>query len=322
MAADSIDFNGQVAVVTGAGGGLGQGYALELARRGARVVVNDLGTGADGAGLADQTVAQIVGLGGEAMVSRDSVSTPEGGSAIIDAAVDAFGRVDVVINNAGILRNGYFDELEQHDIDAVLDVHLNAAFHVTRPAWSLMKAQGFGRVVLTASASGAFGLVGQANYGAAKGGLMGLGRVLALEGYEHGINVNCILPMAATTIADNSPIPDFWHHAARWLPDGPPTGLAARRERELVAALVVFLCSRECDLTGEAYSVCGGRYARVFTGVADGWLAPDGPASVEDVVEHLPAIRDLSHYTVPRALHEEIAGVADQARRLAQGVAG
>lgn len=178
-----IGFDNQVAIVTGAGGGLGRAYALELARRGARVVVNDLGGRPDGtrggSDAADSTVAEIIAKGGEAVANYDSVGTPAGGEAIVRSAVDAFGTVDVVINNAGILRDKSFANVELSDVDAVIDVHLRGAFHVTQPAFRVMKEKGYGRLLFTSSAAGLFGNFGQANYGAAKMGLVGLSNVLA-----------------------------------------------------------------------------------------------------------------------------------------------
>ena len=173
-----IHFDGRVAVITGAGGGLGKTYALELARRGAHVVVNDLGGAADGSGkgssMADQTVDEIRKAGGQAVASYDSVATPAGGEAIVRTALDRFGRVDIVINNAGILRDKSFAKLEPADLEIVLDVHLKGAFYVSQPAFRAMKDQSYGRFLFTASAAGIFGNFGQTNYGAAKMGLVGL----------------------------------------------------------------------------------------------------------------------------------------------------
>src|SRR5687768_5519579 len=191
-----LTFDGKVAIVTGAGGGLGRAHALELARRGALVVVNDLGGSVDGTGssesAAQKVVDEIRAAGGEAIPNFDTVSTPEGGEAIVRAAVDAFGRVDILINNAGILRDKSFANLTADLVEPVLDVHLKGAFFVTRPAWVHMREQGYGRIVNTSSASGIFGNFGQANYGAAKMGLIGLARVLAQEGAKYNIKVNAI----------------------------------------------------------------------------------------------------------------------------------
>src|SRR5580698_6879833 len=186
-----ITFDGRVAVVTGAGGGLGRTYALEIARRGGKVVVNDLGGSVDGQGgddaAAQKVVDEIKAAGGEAVPSYASVSTPEGGESIVKTAVDSFGKVDVVINNAGILRDKSFAKLTWEDLDAVLDVHLKGAFYVSQPAFKIMKDNGYGRFVFTSSNAGVFGNFGQANYAAAKMGLVGLSNVLAIEGAKAGI---------------------------------------------------------------------------------------------------------------------------------------
>ena len=193
-----VSFENRVAVITGAGGGLGKTYALELAKRGAKVVVNDLGGGADGTGsspMADAVVEEIKAAGGEAVANYDSVATPEGGEAIIKTALDSFGRIDVVVNNAGILRDKSFTKLPPEDLAIVLDVHLKGAFFVSQPAFRAMKEQKYGRFVFTASAAGIFGNFGQANYGAAKMGLVGLSNVLALEGKKSNIKSNVIAPI-------------------------------------------------------------------------------------------------------------------------------
>ena len=190
-----IRFDGRVAIVTGAGGGLGREHALLLAARGAKVVVNDLGGAVDGsggsAGPAKRTAKEIEELGGVAVADASTVATPEGGQAVVDTAMEAFGRVDVVINNAGILRDKAFHNLTPELLDPVLDVHLKGAFHVTRPAWARMREAGYGRVLLTASNAGILGNFGQGNYGAAKMGLVGLARVLAQEGARYGIQGQC-----------------------------------------------------------------------------------------------------------------------------------
>jgi NAD(P)-dependent dehydrogenase (short-subunit alcohol dehydrogenase family) len=190
-----IRFDGRVAIVTGAGGGLGREHALLLAARGAKVVVNDLGGAVDGsggsAGPAERTAKEIEELGGVAVADASTVATPEGGQAVVDTAMEAFGRVDVVINNAGILRDKAFHNLTPELLDPVLDVHLKGAFHVTRPAWARMREAGYGRVLLTASNAGILGNFGQSNYGAAKMGLVGLARVLAQEGARYGIRPTC-----------------------------------------------------------------------------------------------------------------------------------
>ena len=262
-----IRFDGKVALITGAGGGLGKTYALELASRGAKIVVNDLGGKADGTGasssMADQTVKEIVEAGGEAVANYDSVSTPEGGKAMVKTAIDHFGRIDVVINNAGILRDKTFIKLEPPDLEAVLDVHLKGAFFVTQPAFAHMKEQGYGRVLFTASAAGVLGNFGQSNYGAAKMGLVGLCNVLSLEGAKYNIKCNVIAPIARTRLTEQLLGP-----------------MAQLLDPECVTPLVTYLVSEQCDLTHQVFSVGGGRFARMFVGLTPGWFAGKDRKSV------------------------------------------
>ncbi|MEY3354194.1 MAG: hypothetical protein RLZZ16_996, partial [Actinomycetota bacterium] len=207
MTNPDLGFDGKVAVITGAGGGLGRQHALLLASRGALVVVNDLGGAVDGSGsdkgAAQKVVDEIRDLGGEAVADTNSVSTLEGGAAIIATATAAYGRVDIVINNAGILRDKSFQNMEPEMVRAVLDVHLLGAFNVTQPAFKLMREQGYGRIVSTSSAAGIFGNFGQANYGAAKMGLVGFTRVLAVEGAKYNVKANAIAPLAYTRMTEN-----------------------------------------------------------------------------------------------------------------------
>jgi len=289
-----IVFDNQVAIVTGAGGGLGKTYALEMARRGARIVVNDLGGSVDGTGgansMADQVVGEIEAAGGEAVASYDSVSTPEGGQAIVQTAVDAFGTVDIVINNAGILRDKSFANVEMANVHAVLDVHLRGAFHVTQPAFRVMKENNYGRIVYTASASGLFGNFGQANYGAAKMGLVGLMNVTAVEGAKYGIKTNAIAPVAKTRMTEDllGPMLEFV-------------------EPDQVMPMVVYLASSDCEASHEIWSVGGGRYARIFVGVNEGWFAGKSVVpSVEDIRDNLDTIRDIDYYIVPTSSMEEL----------------
>ena len=203
----ALGFDGKVAIITGAGGGLGKQHALSLASRGALVVVNDLGGAVDGsgsdAGAAQLVVDEIKAAGGEAVADTDSVATPEGGEAIVQTAIDAFGRIDIVINNAGILRDKTFHNMTPDLLDPVLDVHLKGAFNVTKPAWVHMREQQYGRVISTSSAAGVFGNFGQTNYGAAKMGLVGLTRVLAVEGARYNIKANAIAPLALTRMTED-----------------------------------------------------------------------------------------------------------------------
>ncbi len=289
-----ISFDGRVAVVTGAGGGLGKTYALELARRGAAVVVNDLGGAVDGRGgdsaAAQLVVDEITAAGGQAVPSYDSVSTPEGGRAIVATAVEAFGKVDIVINNAGILRDKSFAKLEWADLDAVLDVHLKGAFYVSQPAFQVMRDNGYGRFVFTSSNSGVFGNFGQSNYGAAKTGLVGLSNVIAVEGAKAGILSNVICPVAKTRMTEELL--------------GPTVDLL---DPELVTPMVVYLASEACTFTHEAFSAAGGRYARVFTGLVPGWYAGRGVhPSAEDIAAHIDEIENQEGYIVPTSAADEL----------------
>ena len=201
-----LGFDGKVAIITGAGGGLGRSHALELAKRGALIVVNDLGGSVDGTGgsetAAQKVVDEIKAAGGEAVANYDSVATPEGGANIVKTAVDSFGRVDIIINNAGILRDASFKNMTPDQLNPVLDVHLRGAFYVTQPAWPIMRDQGYGRIVNTSSGAGVFGNFGQTNYGSAKMGLVGFTRVLAVEGAKNNIKANAIAPVAKTRMTE------------------------------------------------------------------------------------------------------------------------
>jgi len=289
-----LRFDDRVAVITGAGGGLGKTYALELARRGAKVVVNDLGGAADGTGrgssMADQVVAEIEKAGGTAVANYDSVSTPAGGEAIVKTALDAFGQVDIVVNNAGILRDKSFAKLSPQELEIVLDVHLKGAFFVSQPAFRAMKERNYGRFVHTASAAGIFGNFGQSNYGAAKMGLVGFSNVLAVEGAKNNIKSNVIAPIARTRLTEEL-----------------MGKLADLVKPELVTPLVVYLCSEQCDVTHSIYSVGGGRYARIFVGMAKGWFAGNGASvSAEDVAANWGTIHSDADYTIPDSIAAEM----------------
>jgi NAD(P)-dependent dehydrogenase (short-subunit alcohol dehydrogenase family) len=296
-----ITFDGQVVIVTGAGQGLGRAYALELGRRGARVVVNDIGgLGSPEGPTADVVVREIEAAGGKAVASYDTVATPEGGKAILDKALERFGTLDAVIHNAAVWRHKYYDEMTPDQLDPVLDVHLRGAFFVTQPAWSIMRAKGYGRIVLTSSSTGAFGRVAGSNYAAAKAAMLGLGRALALEGAQCGIKTNCILPVAP--FGKRGPVPAALTEQLH--KSGLPPEAAGP---ELVAPMVVYLASAACTVSGEAFSAGGGRFGRVFIAVADGWMGPlDSPATVEDIEAHLPEIEDQSSYQIPPTSLDEL----------------
>ena len=291
-----VRFDGRVAIVTGAGGGLGRSHSLALAARGAMVLVNDVGGAVDGSGsssAAQHVVDEITALGGAAAANHDSVATAEGGQAIVHAALTAFGRVDIVVNNAGILRDKAFHKMDAAMIDAVIDVHLKGAMFVSQPAFRLMRKQGYGRIVNTTSASGLFGNFGQANYGAAKAGLAGLTRVLSIEGAGHNIRVNAIAPIAATRMTDEL------------LGD-----LTARVSPETVSPMVVYLASSECSVNGHVYSVAGGRVARIFVGETQGVVLRDN--TPEAVAAHLAAIDelDVADFHQPVSLDAETSVIA------------
>lgn len=311
-----IDFTGRTAIVTGAGGGLGRTYALDLASRGANVVVNDLGCRFDGEGqshsMADAVVDEIVAAGGKAVASYDSVATPDGGEDIVNKALEAFGKVDVVINNAGTLRNADFDQLTDDIIDEMISVHLKGAFYVTRPAFRQMKEQQYGRVVFASSAAGMLGNWQQAAYGAAKAGLVGLMHVLSLEGAPHNVRCNALLP-TATTRMEAAMDPALMEKSASIFADKLGHKLGNTMQQEFVTPLVTYLASEACDSTHAIYSATLGRYARVFLGLCRGWAGPrDAPASADDIAAHFDQICDQQGYTVPDNLLHEFEIIAEQ----------
>jgi NAD(P)-dependent dehydrogenase (short-subunit alcohol dehydrogenase family) len=275
-----LRFDGRVAVITGAGRGLGRSYAMLLASRGAKVVVNDPGAGLTGDGTdadpADDVVREILAAGGQAVVSTDSVATAAGGKAIIDAALDRYGRVDILIHNAGIVRRASLKEMSYEDFDAVLDVHLRGAFHVLRPVFPAMCDAGYGRIVLTSSIGGLYGNHNVANYAAAKAGVIGLSNVAALEGAADGVKSNVIVPAAITRMADGIDTSSY-----------PPMGPG------LVAPVVGWLAHESCSVTGEVLIALAGRVARAVVTESPGVYRPMW--SIEEVGEHIDAIRNASH---------------------------
>lgn len=270
-----LRFDGRVAVITGGGRGLGRSYALLLASLGAKVVVNDpggalVGEGSD-AGPAESVVAEIVAAGGEAIASLDTVATPEGGAAMVQAAIDTWGRVDILIHNAGNVRYGSLRELSVEDFEAVADVHLRGAFHVVRAAHPLMCDAGYGRIVLTSSVGGIYGNQRVANYAVSKSAMIGLANVAALEGEEYNVKCNVIVPSAVTRMAEGIDISQY-----------PPM------EPELVAPAVGWLCHENCSLTGEMLAAIGGRIARVFVAETPGIHQPSW--TVAEVDARMPEI--------------------------------
>jgi NAD(P)-dependent dehydrogenase (short-subunit alcohol dehydrogenase family) len=277
MAGNEVRFDGRVAIVTGAGAGLGRAYALELTKRGARVVINDFGGARDGYGAgsstpADEVVKMIKDQGGQAVANYDNVATVEGGANIVKTAVDAFGKVDIVINNAGILRDKGFLRMDWESWQAVLDVHLNGAFHVTAPAFKVMRENGYGRIMMTTSAAGLYGNFGQSNYSAAKMALVGFMNTLKLEGAKYNIKVNTIAPLAASRLTE----------------DVLPPNLLEQSKPEYVVPIVLYLCSEECPVSGNIYNAAMGFYSKAAVMTNPGFVVPTDHdvLSAEDVAAH------------------------------------
>ena len=305
---NKLALEGQRIIVTGAGQGIGRAHALLLGERGAKVVVNDFSREA-----ADAVVGQIRGKGGEAVASYDAVGSKASGQAIVEVAMVAFRGLDAIINNAGFIRPGLFENLSEADIQAMMDVHLMGTLYITQTAWPIMQKQKYGRVVMTSSGAGMFSQGGVLNYSTAKAGVFGLAKACAYEGQDHNILVNALLPMATTTISKGIVIPG---NAADWTKYrsaevAEQIQAKANTSPEMVAFMAAYLVSPECDVTGETYSVCRGRYGRVFVGVADGWLTKKGETVTPEMIrDRLPEIRDISHSTVPTWMFDEIMDVS------------
>jgi NAD(P)-dependent dehydrogenase (short-subunit alcohol dehydrogenase family) len=300
-----IDFTNQVVIVTGAGRGLGRLYAMEIARRGGSVVVNDLGGTMQGEGsdegVADQVAAEIERAGGAAVASHDSVASPEGGEAIVRTAIERFGRLDAVVSNAGIFHTASFDELALKDWRRMLDVHLDGSFHVSQPAFRVMRSQGYGRFVFIASSAGLFGQPQACHYAAAKAGIVGLANVIAIEGAAHGILANSVLPFGHSRMVTETVGGEQVAVQSPFLRAIDP---------ELVVPIVVFLASRACRFTHHNYSACAGRYARVFIGLAEGWLAePGSKPTTDDIAAHLDEVSAIEPFSVPASIFDEVAGI-------------
>ncbi|MFA5941596.1 MAG: SDR family NAD(P)-dependent oxidoreductase [Sinimarinibacterium sp.] len=308
-----ISFQNQVVIVTGAGGALGRTYALDIARRGGAVVVNDLGGTVEGhdssRDTADRVVAEIRAAGGRAIASYDSVETTDGAQRIVATTLGAFGRVDALINNAGNFRSCPFDEARGEDLDALLSAHLVGTFNATHAVWAHMKAQRYGRIVFTTSAAGMLGHANLSAYGSAKGGITGLMNVLSQEGAPHGILCNALMPNAMSRMGQSfaksgvAKEPKDNPHLAAILPTMDPV---------YNAGITVYLASDACTSTHSIYSSLGGRVARVFVGVTQGWQGPrEVPASAEDIAMNIEQIRDVAHgFDIPDNLSDEYRIVA------------
>jgi len=287
-----IRFDDKVAVVTGAGGGLGRTHALLLASRGAKIVVNDLGGAADGTGagttMAEKVVEEIKAAGGEAVPNYDSVATMEGGANIIKTAMDSYGRVDIVINNAGILRDVTFLKMEEDSWDIIYAVHVKGAFCVTKAAWPIMREQQFGRIFMTSSAAGIYGNFGQTNYSSAKMALIGLAQSLALEGKKYNIHANTIAPIADSRLT------------ATVLPED----IRKKLKPEFVSPLVAYLCSASCEETGGLFEVGAGAYFHLKWFRSPGLRLGAEEVSVEKIAENFGEVTDMSKATVMGSIQE------------------
>ncbi len=280
-----IDFTGRVAIVTGAGAGLGRQYALDLAKRGAKVVVNDLGGTRDGTGSSDSAANKVVdeirALGGQAVPNYDNVATVKGGENIVKTAIDAFGKVDILINNAGILRDKSFTKMEEENWDAVMGVHLKGAYCVTKPAFANMRENNYGRIVMTTSGAGLFGNFGQTNYAAAKMGLIGLTNVLKLEGAKNNIKTNVIVPVAASRLTEDVLPPQFFE----------------KMKPDFISPAVLYLCSEQCQDSGMFINATLGYFSRTAIVTGPGAILSDGVRipEPEEVMENWDKIKSIEN---------------------------
>lgn len=276
-----VRFDGRVAIVTGAGGGLGRSHALLLASRGAKVVVNDLGGGRDGEGnpsseMANKVVEEIKAAGGEAVADAHGVDTTEGGEAMVKAAMDAFGKVDIVIANAGILRDRAFHNLTEEDWDKIFAVHVKGSFNVIQPAFRIMRQNQYGRIIVTTSNAGLYGNFGQGNYSSAKTAVLGLASTLELEGAKYNIKANVIAPVAASRLTE----------------DVMPPAVLEKLKPEFVSPMVAYLCSEECNVSGNIFTAGGGYFGRAAIVESKGVIAPN--PSIEDVRDKFSQICDMT----------------------------
>jgi NAD(P)-dependent dehydrogenase (short-subunit alcohol dehydrogenase family) len=293
----TIRFDNRVAIVTGAGNGLGRAHALLLASRGARVVVNDPGGAVDGKGgdhaAADKVVAEIKAAGGQAVPNYDSVADPKTAANIVKTAVDSFGTVDIVVNNAGVLRDKTFHNMTVEDFDFVVKVHFLGTAYVTHAAWPIMRAKAYGRVVVTSSNSGIYGNFGQANYGGAKLAVVGFMNALRLEGQKYNVLVNALAPVAGTRMTESLMTPE----------------MLEKIKPEFVSPMVAYLCSEQCQRTGDIWSAGAGYFARIEYREAPGLRIEGRAPTVEDVADNIDKIADLSTSKVFRTSSEEVAAV-------------
>jgi NAD(P)-dependent dehydrogenase (short-subunit alcohol dehydrogenase family) len=293
----TIRFDNRVAIVTGAGNGLGRAHALLLASRGAKVVVNDPGGAIDGKGgdhaAADKVVAEIKAAGGQAVPNYDSVADPKSAANIVKTAVDSFGTIDIVVNNAGVLRDKTFHNMTVEDFDFVVKVHFLGTAYVTHAAWPIMRAKAYGRVVVTSSNSGIYGNFGQANYGGAKLAVVGFMNALRLEGQKYNVLVNALAPVAGTRMTESLLTPE----------------MLARLDPAFVSPMVAYLCSEQCQRTGDIWSAGAGYFARIEYREAPGVRINGRAPTVEDVADNIDKIADLSTNKVFRTSSEEVAMV-------------
>ena len=298
----TIRFDNRVAIVTGAGNGLGRAHALLLASRGAKVVVNDPGGAVDGrptgngggdSAAADMVVAEIKAAGGIAVANYDSVAEAKTAANIVKTAVDSFGTVDIVVNNAGILRDKTFHNMTTEDFDFVVKVHFLGTAYVTHAAWPILRAKAYGRVVVTSSNSGIYGNFGQANYGGAKLAVVGFMNALRLEGQKYNIMMNALAPVAGTRMTESLMTPE----------------VLEKLKPEFVSPMVAYLCSEQCQRTGEIWSAGAGYFARIEYREAPGLRITGRPPTLEDVAENIDKIADLSTNTVYRTSSEEVQAV-------------
>ncbi len=293
----TIRFDNRVAIVTGAGNGLGRAHALLLASRGAKVVVNDPGGAVDGKGgthaAADKVVDEIKAAGGQAVANYDSVAEAASAANIVKTAVDSFGTVDIVVNNAGVLRDKTFHNMTIEDLDFVVKVHFLGTAYVTHAAWPILRAKAYGRVVVTSSNSGIYGNFGQANYGGAKLAVVGFMNALRLEGQKYNIMVNALAPVAGTRMTESLMPPE----------------VVAKLKPEYVSPMVAYLCSEQCQRTGEIWSAGAGYFARIEYREAPGVRIEGRAPTLEDVEANIDKIADLSTNTAYRTSSEEVLAV-------------